>query len=139
MLSIEQFYNLYNVDETFDEIEYLKNFPEATNFYQPHCKNHNISDKKRLYFHFRNYVEKMMSSHMVIYDSIKFMTNHLTNSDIKYCLKNILNNCKSIREPLVVNSHIERQTILEVAELLVSKNLFKEILHQQQEAKDELL
>lgn len=139
MLTIEQFYDLYPLDEGFDEVEYIKNFPEAKNFYQPHCKHNNISDKKRLYFHFRNYVEKMMSSHMVIYDSIKFMTNHLTNSDIKYCLKNILNNCKSIREPLVVNSHVERNTVLEAVELLAKKNIFKEILHNQTDVKDELL
>lgn len=140
MLSIEQFYNVFQVDESFDEIEYIQNFPETKNFYQPHCKHNNISDKKRLYFHFKSYVEqKMMSSHMVIYHSVKFMTSHLTNSDIKDCLKNMLNNCKSVREPLVVNCHVERNTILEVVETLAKKNIFKEILHNQTDVKDELL
>lgn len=56
-ISIEEFYNkpLKDPDEfdEFDENFYSQTYTDTINFYQPFCKNNNISDKKRLYFHYK--------------------------------------------------------------------------------------
>lgn len=49
------FYLFNKLDESFDEVAYQKMYPQTKDFYQPECIKNNISDKYRLYFHFRNY------------------------------------------------------------------------------------
>jgi hypothetical protein len=51
ILDINNFYEIYKVDEDFDELKYLECFPEATDYYQPWAKENNISKKQRLYHH----------------------------------------------------------------------------------------
>jgi lipopolysaccharide biosynthesis protein len=53
--SIKEFYQTNNVLEDFDEIFYQKEYPETKDFYQPYCKNNNIDDRHRLYFHYYHY------------------------------------------------------------------------------------
>lgn len=43
------------VDTDFDENFYQNEYPETKNFYQPYCTNHNIDDKYRLFYHYKNY------------------------------------------------------------------------------------
>lgn len=57
-ISIEEFYIHNKVDADFDEVSYLISNPSVVDFYQPHCRDHNICDKHRLYFHYRLYGDK---------------------------------------------------------------------------------
>ena len=49
------FYLFNRIDESFDEVLYQSMYPETKDFYQPECRNNNIDEKHRLYFHFKNY------------------------------------------------------------------------------------
>ncbi len=51
-MEINTFYKTNKVDKDFDEVRYQKEFPETKDFYQPYCKNNQIDDKHRLYFHY---------------------------------------------------------------------------------------
>lgn len=53
--NIVDFYKNHTADDDFDEIFYKDKYPETNNFCQPFCKNNNISDKQRLYFHWHEY------------------------------------------------------------------------------------
>ena len=55
MIDIEQFYKTNKLDESFDELKYLKANPEVEGFYQPYCNLMGISDKHRLFFHWSMY------------------------------------------------------------------------------------
>ena len=50
-MTIEQFYKKNTCNQFFDELNYTKLYPESIDFYQPHCKLNNISEKHRLYYH----------------------------------------------------------------------------------------
>ena len=50
-IDIEDFYNNNECNQFFDEINYAKLYPESREFYQPYCKQNNISEKQRLYYH----------------------------------------------------------------------------------------
>lgn len=54
-ISIEEFYKNQKIDVDFDYENYLLDCPEAIDFYQPYCKDNNIDDKHRLYFHYMQY------------------------------------------------------------------------------------
>lgn len=54
-MDINKFYKNNIVEKDFDEVLYQKKYPETKDFYQPYCKNNNIDDKHRLYFHYINY------------------------------------------------------------------------------------
>lgn len=58
-ISIEEFYKENNIHEDFDEVFYTKRYDGLTDFYQPHCRDNFISEKKRLYFHFIMYGKQM--------------------------------------------------------------------------------
>ena len=49
--SIEYFYATHTLIDDFDVDFYTRNYPDTKNFYQPYCRNQNIDDKRRLYFH----------------------------------------------------------------------------------------
>ena len=53
--SIEGFYLENELDHCFDEKDYEDKHPETKDFYQPHCKNFNIDDKHRLFYHYMSY------------------------------------------------------------------------------------
>lgn len=53
--SIEEFYKIHTLDKDFDEIIYQNKYPETKDFYQPHCKDNNIDDKHRLFYHYYHY------------------------------------------------------------------------------------
>ena len=50
-IDIEAFYHDNECNQFFDEINYAKLYPESREFYQPYCKQNNISEKQRLYYH----------------------------------------------------------------------------------------
>ena len=54
-VSIEEFYQNVMLNPFFDESYYIQTYPEVTDFFQPYCKDNNISEKKRLYFHWNLY------------------------------------------------------------------------------------
>jgi len=54
-ISIVEFYKTNKVDPEFDEKFYQKTYEGTTNFYQPFCKNNNIDDRHRLFFHWSIY------------------------------------------------------------------------------------
>ena len=43
------------IEDDFDEIFYQKEYPDTKDFYQPYCVNHNIDDKRRLFYHYKTY------------------------------------------------------------------------------------
>jgi hypothetical protein len=57
-ISIEEFYQYNQIDESFDAVSYLSRYPYVSQFYQPHCRDNNISEKHRLYYHYMMYGEK---------------------------------------------------------------------------------
>lgn len=52
-MSIEEFYKDNKVDEDFDYIFYQKTYPETKGFYQPHCFQNQITEQKRLFYHWK--------------------------------------------------------------------------------------
>tara|TARA_R110000868_G_scaffold554_3_gene4107 strand:- start:446 stop:871 length:426 start_codon:yes stop_codon:yes gene_type:complete len=50
-IDIEDFYKNNKCNQFFDELNYQNLYPESSQFYQPYCKDSNISEKQRLYFH----------------------------------------------------------------------------------------
>lgn len=61
--TIDEFYKYNILDENFDEINYLLLFPETLDFYQPYCKDNNIGEKERLYYHYSLFGKKDYSWH----------------------------------------------------------------------------
>lgn len=55
LTDIELFYEQTVVDPSFRYVYYSNIYPETKNFYQPYCKNHNIDDAHRLFFHYKKY------------------------------------------------------------------------------------
>ena len=54
-ISIEEFYQSNDIDESFDEQAYQEKHPETLAFYQPYCQQNNIDNKHRLYYHYSIY------------------------------------------------------------------------------------
>ena len=57
-MDIVEFYKTHRIDYDFDESAYLSRYPYTQDFYQPYCRDNNISEKHRLYFHWIMYGEK---------------------------------------------------------------------------------
>lgn len=57
-ISIEEFYKNHKIDDDFDGEFYSVEYPETKNFYQPHCKENNIDDRHRLFYHWYFYGKK---------------------------------------------------------------------------------
>lgn len=78
--NIEDFIKYYDVDEDFDSRLYQALYPETDLFYQPYCKNNNISDRTRLFFHYAKHGE-LLSYHKNV-DSIgKSFDLHISKLD----------------------------------------------------------
>ena len=58
-MDIEEFYNNFTVDDDFDEIYYQDKYPETKDFYQPHCRENQISEKQRLFYHYFSYIKSL--------------------------------------------------------------------------------
>lgn len=54
-MDIIDFYKKNTVDKSFNYIAYKEQNPQTDGFYQPYCRQNNIDDKHRLYFHWYNY------------------------------------------------------------------------------------
>jgi hypothetical protein len=68
-MDINKFYEIYKIDENFDEFLYQTRHPETKDFYQPYCIDNNIDDKHRLYFHYK------------LYGSVNFNHTRLNNKN----------------------------------------------------------
>lgn len=73
MDDIEEFYKTNKVDKDFNEFLYQKDYPETKNFYQPYCKENNIDEKHRLFFHYMQYGNKNLN--YKINNEIKIFNN----------------------------------------------------------------
>lgn len=51
-MDINEFYKNNEVHEDFDHLYYVERYEKVANFYQPYCSENNISDRKRLYYHY---------------------------------------------------------------------------------------
>jgi hypothetical protein len=71
-IDITQFYLTNIIDPDFDDVFYIKQYPETQDFYQPFCQNNNINNKYRLYYHYKIYGEKNHA-----YKNLKEMENDL--------------------------------------------------------------
>ena len=78
--SIDDFIQLGDVDEDFDEGLYQTLYPETNLFYQPYCKNNNISNRTILFFHYKKYGEKA-SYHKNLESIGKDFGLHMQNID----------------------------------------------------------
>lgn len=58
-MNIEKFYQENALDKNFDYIFYQKLYPDVINYYQPHCRNNDISEAHRLYYHWYNHGRDM--------------------------------------------------------------------------------
>jgi hypothetical protein len=63
MAGIDRFYEIVSLDEEFDENFYSLMYPETKKFYQPYCILNNISEKKRLFFHYSIYKKQGATRH----------------------------------------------------------------------------
>ena len=52
-MSIKKFFDTQKLDKHFDEIKYLRDHPEAADYYQPYCSAKGIDEKHRLYMHYK--------------------------------------------------------------------------------------
>lgn len=48
---IREFFQDHQVDKDFDDKFYAKQYPHLEEYHQPFCKEHNIDDRHRLFFH----------------------------------------------------------------------------------------
>lgn len=82
-MTIEQFYDQYAVDQNFDEASYLIAYPYVIDFYQPHCRDNNISEKHRLYFHYIMHGDKNINF-SISHQKNDLSYQKLNNSEAKY-------------------------------------------------------
>lgn len=78
LISIEEFYQKNKLDNSFNEKKYLLLYPETKDFYQPYCKQNNIDDKHRLYFHYKIYQVNITQNADLLYFSKHTSTSHKT-------------------------------------------------------------
>jgi len=116
IISIDKFYSVYSVDPNFDHIEYLRNYPETIDFYQPYCLNNNIDDQKRLYYHYSLYMEKYSLEHIKIFRQI-FLDLIMTQE--MYIKKYISTIFSKINTSISCHSYVDRQANLDVLEKLI--------------------
>ena len=86
--TIFEFYkNNKEVDEDFDDEFYAKRYPSLKDFYQPKCKDSDISDRKRLFYHYEFYGKngKFMKNPKEIPEEVPI--NTIDNSIIIYGTK----------------------------------------------------
>jgi hypothetical protein len=62
-ISIEEFYQSNDIEENFNEKLYNETYPETANFYQPYCRQNNIGDRQRLYYHYVIYTKNLHDTH----------------------------------------------------------------------------
>lgn len=102
--NILKFYENHSPSEDFDEIVYLKTHPEVKNFYKPFCLKHDISERKRLYYHFYFYGPKMPHSYHKFCCENDLTCAHLNFRHFKvgYCTT-AFNRLDSIKHTLPIN------------------------------------
>tara|TARA_B100001094_G_scaffold325666_1_gene380409 strand:- start:631 stop:1110 length:480 start_codon:yes stop_codon:yes gene_type:complete len=139
VISIDKFYELNILDETFDEVQYAQVVPETINFYQPYCNNNHISDKKRLYYHFsihgsfRKRFSYLTDKNMILINSIIGMASNATNRLVKNNIIETLNLCKYIGELHIYKHQIKRKDIIEMLDLLIENKIFSCISNKEED------
>ena len=59
-MHIEEFYENSFVENDFDETYYQDRYPDTKEFCQPYCRDNNISDRKRLFFHYATHKRELI-------------------------------------------------------------------------------
>lgn len=87
-LTIEEFYSTHSIDPNFNADYYLAIYPEVKDFYQPYCKNADIDDEARIYYHYYYYNKSdILETNTELLNIEKFYINHKVDDDfdeIKY-------------------------------------------------------
>ena len=156
-ISIDEFYLSNIVDENFSEVLYAKMFPETSDFYQPYCKNHNIGEKERLYYHYSLFGAEGYTYHnddnALLVQAILAakgisLTNtagnnlevlELTNSIVNQILIKILKLFKKNRGLRLCQYYKQRMDFLEMLEFLVEGNIFSSLIKGCSDLEDEIL
>lgn len=140
--TIEEFYKTQDIDEQFDEVEYAKLVKGSINFYQPYCINNNISDKKRLYYHYSLYglnlkqFSYLSDKRMILINSIIGLIIFSKDIDDKSNVIYTLNLCTYIKEFYMYNYQIQRSDVLRMLELLVDRKVFDSFINDSNSIKD---
>ena len=58
-MDIHEFLEKNKVHPDFDENFYMERYEGVANFYQPHCNENHITDKERLYYHYKMHGEEL--------------------------------------------------------------------------------
>jgi SAM-dependent methyltransferase len=101
---IIKFYEVFTVDENFDEITYQKKYSEVKDFYQPVCKQNGIDDKHRLYFHWYVYKKNQLTITKPVFNNY-----NLPNLSLLVGVKNRFNQLK-----ISIQSWINQKAIKEI-------------------------
>ena len=103
--SINVFYQNNNIDLNFDENFYQEQYPETIDFYQPYCKDNNIDDKHRLYYHWNLYADKTNPETIEYF----YATHNLTNDfDVNFYTQNYPDT-KDFYQPYCSNKNIDEK------------------------------
>jgi len=57
-MDIHEFLEKNEVHPDFDENFYMERYEGVANFYQPYCNENHITDKERLYYHYKMHGEE---------------------------------------------------------------------------------
>ena len=116
--SIEDFIKIGDVDEDFDERLYQTLYPETNLFYQPYCKNNNISNRTRLFFHYAKH-GKLLSYHKNLESIGKDFGLHMQNIDkgIEYGWPPHPDFLKSYQEKVNIGKNISKNSKIAVVAL----------------------
>ncbi len=101
---INKFYQVFTVDQDFDEVTYQQKYPEVKDFYQPACKQNGVDDKHRLYFHWYVYKKNQLTITKPVFNSYD-----LPNLSLLVGIKNRFNQLK-----VSVQSWINQKAIDEI-------------------------
>jgi len=106
------------VEEDFDAKLYAHLYPETKEFYQPYCRKNNISDKTRLFFHYKKYGEKA-SYHKNLESIGKNFGLHMQNIDkgIEYGWPPHPDFLKSYQEKVNIGKNISKNSKIAVVAL----------------------
>lgn len=120
MISIDEFLKFNKTPETFDHHTYLELHPDTKDFYQPYCKDNNISDKDRLFFHFIIYQNShnnvKFHYHTSLFEFISKLTD-LANTSKNDELLDIIKERMyllghTMRHPVIINTISMRHKML---------------------------
>ena len=128
-MNIDTFYLYNKVSDDFDEKAYLELCSLASEFYQPYCKDNNISEKHRLFFHYIMYWEENLKppkkiSTLQNINFVKVLIEYANKKQDLELLDIIKNNSidllyHDMRNPIVCEHISHRIKLLDSLDLLI--------------------